>query len=57
MGSLFAMGHPHTVLFGRTFLWFDVAGGAAIAGLAVTFLAASWRGTRLLYREEPVRHR
>jgi phosphatidylglycerophosphate synthase len=54
IGSLFAMTHPTTTIFGRDVLWFDLAGAIGAAGLVGTFVFFALKGTRELYRAEPL---
>ena len=44
----------HAVLFGRTYLLFDVGGVVAAVCLALTALASAIGNTRALYAAEPL---
>jgi len=46
--------HPHAVVFGRTYLLFDVGGVVAAVCLALTALASAIGNTRALYAAEPL---
>ena len=52
-GALTLLVQPTSVVFGRTYLLFDVGGVVAAVGLLVTFVVAAVRNTRLLARAEP----
>ena len=53
-GNLVLLVHPMAEVFGRHCRLFDVGGLVAIAGMAVTFVFATFRHTCMLYRAEPI---
>ena len=57
IGTLAAMVHPTTLLFGRTVLLFDIAGAIGTIGLVGTFVAMAWASVRALHRAEPLHYR
>jgi hypothetical protein len=54
-GNGFIAVQPYVEIASRRFLLFDVAGVAAIAGMALMALAVSIRHTAMLHREETLR--
>jgi len=55
VGALMLFTRPWVAPFGvGPFLLFDVGGVVATAGLIVAFLTSAIRGTRELYRAEPL---
>ncbi len=55
VGALMLFTRPRVTPFGMgPFLLFDVGGGVATIGLIVAFLTSAIRGTRELYRAEPL---
>ncbi|HVY92017.1 MAG TPA: CDP-alcohol phosphatidyltransferase family protein [Bryobacteraceae bacterium] len=55
IGNLFAFRRPDAVIFGHSFLLFDVGFSIGACALAVILLQASFRHTRELYLQEPMR--
>lgn len=55
IGNLFAFRRPDAVIFGRSFLLFDVGFSIGACALAAILLQASFRHTRELYLQEPMR--
>jgi phosphatidylglycerophosphate synthase len=51
-GNAYAFSHPLTTLFGRQYLFFDVAGVIGCAGMAVVLICSVARNTAALYRAE-----
>jgi phosphatidylglycerophosphate synthase len=54
IGTLRLIWQPTATIVGREFLLFDVGGGVAILGLAVTFAVSFARNAYALYRAEPL---
>ena len=54
-GNIALLTHPYVQIAGHTFLFFDVGGAVAIAGMTLMAIRASVRHTAALYREETVR--
>jgi phosphatidylglycerophosphate synthase len=54
IGTAAAWLHPTSLVFGRTFLLFDVAGVIGIVGLLATLVVSAMRNTRALYLAEPL---
>jgi phosphatidylglycerophosphate synthase len=54
IGNLFAFRRPDAVIFGHSFLLFDVGFSIGACALAVILLQASFRHTRELYLQEPM---
>lgn len=52
VGNVALLVHPYANIAGRRFLLFDVAGVVAIAGMTFMAIAATFRHTAVLYREE-----
>ena len=52
VGNVALLVHPHADIARRSFLLFDVAGVVAIAGMVFVAVAATFRHTVVLYREE-----
>jgi phosphatidylglycerophosphate synthase len=54
VGNLWAVGHPVVRLFGREYLFFDLAGQVAIPCMFAVLLVSIIQNTRALYRAEPL---
>ncbi|MEO8481166.1 MAG: CDP-alcohol phosphatidyltransferase family protein [Acidobacteriota bacterium] len=54
VGNVVLLVHPTVVIAGHAFKLFDVGGVVGAAGLLGTFMFATIRNTRTLYREEPL---
>ena len=53
-GTLYVLNRPQVVLWGDSYLLFDVSGIIAVVGMLVAFLWSAARNIQALYRAEPL---